>query len=164
MYPRIDGKDFPAVYGPLIELGQRGFYRLVAWITPDPAVQLFWFKSVAALADLGIIAAVLLLLRARGAPLQRVLIYAWCPLPVFEFWATGHNDSVVILLVMLATAFAAGNRGTAAAFWLSLAAMAKFGRPCCFRLLRDIGGVGSWRAAGSWPRRLPSCSCRIGRI
>lgn len=125
LYPQIDGKDFPAVYGPLLELEQRAFYRFITAVTPDPARQLFWYKSVAALADLGIIAAILLLLRARREPVERVLIYAWCPLPVFEFWATGHNDAVVILLVMLGLVFAARNREIAAGFWLSLATAAK---------------------------------------
>lgn len=135
LYPRIDGKDFPAVYGPLIELEQRAVYRIVTWFTPDPARQLFWFKAPAALADLGIMAALLLLLRARGQPLSRVLIYSWCPLPVFEFWATGHNDAIVTLLVVLALAFAARDRALPASIGLSLATLAKFWPALLFPIL-----------------------------
>jgi alpha-1,6-mannosyltransferase len=126
VYPRISGKEFRGIYGPLLELEQVWFYRFIAALTPVPERQLFWFKAIAALSDLGIIWAVCVLLRARGSPVQRVLIYAWCPLPVFEFWATGHNDAVVLFLVMLALALAARKRDSLAALALSLAVTAKY--------------------------------------
>jgi alpha-1,6-mannosyltransferase len=126
VYPRIVGKEFRAVYGPLIELSERGFYGLISAMTDDPAVQLFWFKAMAAFADLGIIGAVCLLLAARGQPVERVLIYCWCPLPVFEFWATGHNDAIVLMFVMAALAMAARKRNSLAAVALSLAVAAKY--------------------------------------
>lgn len=122
LYPRIDGKDFPAVYGPLLELEQRAVYRILARITPVVSRQLFWFKAPAALAELGVMGVVLMLLRARGRPLEHVLIYAWCPLPIFEFWATGHNDSLVLLPLLLAVAL----RPRWTAVFLSLATAAKF--------------------------------------
>jgi hypothetical protein len=54
----------------------------------------------------------------RGLPPQRVLIYAWSPLPMVEFWANGHNDSLAILLVALAFLAAARIRWTQAFAWL----------------------------------------------
>jgi alpha-1,6-mannosyltransferase len=42
------------------------------------------------------------LLRANGLPSTRVLLYAWHPLPIWEFAGTGHVDAVAIALVMLA--------------------------------------------------------------
>ncbi len=126
IYPQISGKEFPGIYGPLLELFQRWFYSFIAALTPDPTLQLFWFKAPAALADVGIIASILILLAARRLPLNRVLIYAWCPLPVFEFWATGHNDAIVLTLLMLALALAARKRDSWAAVALSLAVGAKY--------------------------------------
>jgi hypothetical protein len=126
IYPRIGNPELPAVYGPLIELQQHALYRMVASVVDDPARQLFWFKSAGALADVGVIGAIALLLWRRGLPLERVLIYSWCPLPVFEFWATGHNDSILLLFVVLALAGAAAGRRGWAVFALSLAAMTKF--------------------------------------
>ena len=38
---------------------------------------------------------------------ERVLIYAWSPLPVVEFWATGHNDAIEIFFILLALVLAA---------------------------------------------------------
>ncbi len=124
-YERISGRDFKAGYGPLIELMERGTYAIVAAFTSDPWRQAFWFKLPAALFDLGIIATLAALLRARGLPAHRVLIYAWAPLPVFEFWAAGHNDAVAVFFVLLALWLAARQRWTWAFAALALAAGAK---------------------------------------
>jgi len=124
-YPRIPGRDFKAVYGPLIELIERWTYRAVAAAGLSPERQVFWFKLPFALCDVGTIAALWHLLAAHGLPRARILIYAWSPLTVMEFWATGHNDSVVVLLLALALVAAAKNRWTWAFAALSLAAGAK---------------------------------------
>jgi DNA-binding response OmpR family regulator len=34
-----------------------------------------------------------------------VLIYAWAPAPVWEFWANGHNDSVTLFFLVSSFAF-----------------------------------------------------------
>jgi len=44
----------------------------------------------------------LAMLRRRGLPTTHVLLYAWHPLPVWEFAGTGHIDALAIGLVMLA--------------------------------------------------------------
>ncbi len=125
LYPKVDGKDFRAVYGPLLELEERAVYRLASSLTAEPLAQLFVFKVIAGLADLATIGVLMLLLRARGLPVERVLIYAWCPLPIFEFWGTGHNDAFVVLLIALALHAAARERQSSAYLWLALAAAAK---------------------------------------
>src|SRR5258708_32619742 len=58
-------------------------------------------------------------------PGANILIYAWSPVTVMEFWATGHNDSVVVLLIALALVAAAKKRLMWAFAALSLAAGAK---------------------------------------
>jgi alpha-1,6-mannosyltransferase len=124
-YPRIPGSDFKAVYGPLIEQIERWTYRAVAAAGLNPERQVFWFKLPFALCDLSAMAALWQLLAAHGLPRARILIYAWSPLTVMEFWATGHNDSLVVLLIALALVAAAKNRWTWAFAALSLAAGAK---------------------------------------
>jgi hypothetical protein len=124
-FPSVVGKDFKAGYGPLLELLELGTYRAVSTFWPDPQQQVFWFKAPFALFDLGVIFVLWSLLRARGLPGERVLIYAWSPLPVMEFWATGHNDSVAVFFVLLALLAAAKERWTLAFVGLSLAAAAK---------------------------------------
>jgi hypothetical protein len=124
-YPRVPGRDFKAVYGPLIEQIEQWTYRAVAAASLSPERQVFWFKLPFALCDLGAMAALWQLLAAHGLPRARILIYAWSPLTVMEFWATGHNDSVVVLLMALALVAAAKNRWTWAFAALSFAAGAK---------------------------------------
>ena len=124
-YPRVAGKDFKAVYGPLVEQMELWTYRAASALEIDPVRQTFWFKLPFALCDLGAIAALWALLGAYSLPRERILIYAWSPRPVIEFWATGHNDSVVVLLIALAFLAAAKQRWTWSFVALGLAVATK---------------------------------------
>ena len=124
-FPLVVGKDFKAVYGPLIEQIEVWTYRVVSLVESDPVRQVFWFKLPFALCDLGVIAVLWTLLGAHGLPRERVLVYAWSPLAIIEFWATGHNDSVAMLLLALALLGAKRERWTWAFAALSLAVAAK---------------------------------------
>lgn len=97
-YDQIPGRDFKAGYGPAWEFLGLWVLRLARTWTVDPQAQALWFRSPAALFDIGVIGVLIWLLRSRGLPSSRVLIYGWAPLPVWEFWANGHNDSVAIFL------------------------------------------------------------------
>ena len=128
-FASVPGRDFRAVYGPLVEQIERSTYRIVSRFEPRPFAQAFWFKLPSALFDLGTQAALWLLLQAQGIPLDRILIYAWSPLPLIEFWGTGHNDSIVILFLVLALLTQSRDRKGAVpwAFTaLSLATVSKF--------------------------------------
>lgn len=144
-FPSVGSKDFKAGYGPLVQMLQIGMYRATSVLTADPFVQAFWFKAPYALLDLGVMAALWALLRRRRLPPERVLIYAWSPLPVMEFWATGHNDSAAVLFVLLALLAASKERWTWSFAALSLGAAAKF-----WPLVLFPAFIG-WK--GWWPRR-----------
>jgi alpha-1,6-mannosyltransferase len=124
-YPRVGLKDFKGGYGPAWEIVSAVTYRLVVLATSNEASQVFWFKLPAVLADLALIAAVTLLLRALGLPAVRVLIYAWSPLPVWEFWANGHNDALVVLAMILAVLWALRQHPWRAACALAVATALK---------------------------------------
>jgi alpha-1,6-mannosyltransferase len=98
----VPGRDFRAVYGPLMEEIEWTTYRVVSRFVAQPFAQAFWFKVPSALFDLGTMAALWLLLKAKGIPQERIIIYAWSPLPLIEFWGTGHNDSIVIFFLLIA--------------------------------------------------------------
>jgi hypothetical protein len=125
-FPSISTPDFKAAYGPFIELVQRLTYHVVSSFTPDPVRQVFWFKAPAALFDLGVLWVLWLILKARGLPLENILIYAWSPLPVMEFWGTGHNDSIPLLFLCGALLLAGRKRWTGCFVLLSVAVAAKF--------------------------------------
>jgi hypothetical protein len=76
--------------------------------------------------DLGVIAALLMLLRARALPDSRVLIYAWAPLPIWEFWGNGHNDAVVLFFLVAALALAARGAASRGALALGTAIAVKW--------------------------------------
>jgi alpha-1,6-mannosyltransferase len=83
-FPLVDGKDFKAVYGPLVENLQREMARI--------GDGLWVFKLPAVFADLA-----LLLLLARWHGARAALLYGWCPLGIVEFAGMGHNDALLIL-------------------------------------------------------------------
>ena len=102
---RLPGRDFKAVYGPLLLWTEHLAYQ----VSGENLLALRWPY---ALADL----ALLLLLAWRFR--LGFLTYAWCPLPAFEFWSGGHNDSLCLLALALALwAFRAGRPRAA---WIAL--------------------------------------------
>lgn len=124
-YARIPGKEFRAVYGPLTELVYRGAFFIIAQFTADPRRQIFWLKLPAALFDVAVVAGLCMLLKAAGRPMEHVLIYAWSPLPVFEFWGNGHNDPILLCALVAALVLAMHNRWTLSFAALGAAAAAK---------------------------------------
>ena len=108
-YHRIPAPEFRAAYGPAWELLASWNLSLISNWATTPQTQLLWMKFPAAVFDLAAIGALALLLRFRGLPFDRVLVYAWCPLPVWEFWANGHNDAVVLFFMIAALAAVAKN-------------------------------------------------------
>jgi hypothetical protein len=124
-FERIPGRDFRAVYGPAIELVYRYAWRMVAAVTGDAGTQIVLLKLPAALADLGVLAMLWWLLPAVGIARERIIVYAWCPLAIFEFWSNGHNDAVMLLALTAAFLALARGRDTAAFALLATAAAAK---------------------------------------
>jgi alpha-1,6-mannosyltransferase len=125
-FEHIPAKDFKAGYGPAWEKIALWTLRIVRHWSFEPEKQALWFKAPAALFDLGIIGALLWLLRLRGLPSARVLIYAWSPLPIWEFWGNGHNDAMAVFFLIAALAFAASERWSTGSLFLGLAVAAKW--------------------------------------
>ena len=124
-YPRVAGKDIQFGYGPLWCLIERGMTRVAGVTTGAAFGQVLLFKIPAALGDIGVVAALAWLLHLYGLAWERVLIYAWCPLVIVEFWQSGHNDAVMVLFLMLALAMAKRQRWMWAGVMVGLAAMVK---------------------------------------
>src|SRR5262249_53805919 len=71
------------------------------------------------------IAAILGILRRDGLPAERVLIYAWHPLPIWEFAGSGHVDAAAIAFLCLALLAAARERSVATGVALALSGLIK---------------------------------------
>jgi len=140
-YSRIAGKDLRFGYGPLWVLVERGMAAmnlpLLAWKLP------------AVLADLGLIGSLLWLLRLHRLPMERILIYAWCPLPIVEFWHSGHNDALMMLCLVLALCCARAGRWPLSYGLLALATLVKFWPLLLFPLWLERSR--RWKAALAAP-------------
>ena len=118
IYPNINRADTaPTIYPPA---AQAIFAAIgLSWPT-------IWGVKAAMLAfDALAIGAALLLLRAARLPPERVLIYAWNPLPVWEFAGGGHIDAAALALSALAVLAAVRRRPAWAGAALALAVLCK---------------------------------------
>ncbi len=119
IYPGINRKDTArTIYPPFAE----AIYALAARLSPT----LLGMKAVMTGLDLVAIAALLSLLRRAGQPLARILIYAWQPLPIWEFAGNGHVDAIVAGAVAVALLAAAAGRPAASAAAWAASVLAKF--------------------------------------
>jgi hypothetical protein len=83
------------------------------------------FKLAIALADLGVVAAMIGLLNAYGAPRERAVLYAWNPLAIVETAGSGHIEPLGVALVILCVMALTRGRPVAAAAALGAAIQAK---------------------------------------
>ncbi|MGD0577743.1 MAG: hypothetical protein ABSC08_02320 [Bryobacteraceae bacterium] len=126
-YPHIAGHAIRAIYGPLWEQVQLWTYRLARWVAPGHVQdQLLWMKPPSLLGDLATIVLLLLLLKARGQPLERVLVWAWCPLNWVEFWGEGHMDSCLAALLLAALLAARRQRWALSGLLLAAGGLIKY--------------------------------------
>jgi hypothetical protein len=72
------------------------------------------------------IACLIALLRRHGMPATRVLLYAWHPLPVWEFAGSGHVDAIAIALLLLAFLTFARGASTWTGIALAAATLVKY--------------------------------------
>jgi len=70
--------------------------------------------------------ALVLLLKEMGFRREQALLYAWCPLLVWEIGSSGHVDSAVMAFVALALLFRYRRQPVLTGLFLGLAVMTKF--------------------------------------
>jgi alpha-1,6-mannosyltransferase len=119
VYPRINRAGYaPTIYPPVAEM----FFALAAAVTPG----VFGMKLMMTLIDALAVGALARLLPMAGRERSELLIYAWAPLPVWEFAGNAHVDALAAGL--LALALLASVRGRV--FWtgivLAAATLTKF--------------------------------------
>jgi hypothetical protein len=113
IYPNINRVGYArTIYPPLAELIFFAVTRISERLTA--------MKLAMVAFEAGTVFLLVLLLRRGGAPPERVLIYAWHPLAVWEISGSGHIDAA--LCFFLALALMARFRNMPAATGLALAA------------------------------------------
>ncbi len=132
----INHKWFSAIYPPLPLL----LFRAMALVSPTP----IFFKGVFLLADLGVMVLLARLIRTRGLPASRLLLYAANPLVIVFVAGEGHLDvlqALFLCLACLGLERGKGSGGLGGAFCLGLAVMTKYLAAAAvpFLLRRDAG-------------------------
>ena len=95
IYPHINRRDLaPTIYPPVAEyiffIGTRFGESLTA------------MKATLLAIELGGVLLLIRLLEDCRLPRERILIYAWHPLPLWEFAGSGHIDAAIVAFVVLA--------------------------------------------------------------
>jgi alpha-1,6-mannosyltransferase len=103
IYPFINRADYaPTIYPPSSQI----VFYLVTRISEAPIAMKAAMVAFEGLA----VWTILQLLALRGLPRSRILLYAWHPLPLWEFARSGHLDIIAIAFLLLA--FLASERGS----------------------------------------------------
>jgi hypothetical protein len=118
IYPHINRADYAVtIYPPVAEMMFFLATRVRESVT-TMRLTMIGFEAVT-------VFALLALLKHDGVPAARVLIYAWHPLPIWEFAGTGHVDAAGIALMTLAMLAAARDRRVLAGIALAAGTLTK---------------------------------------
>src|SRR5256884_2496861 len=118
IYPRINRKDYArTIYPPVAEA--------VFFLTTRISESVTWMKATTVLFEALAVWALAVLLASLGFPRQRILLYAWHPLAVWEFAGSGHADSIAIAFIALALLARRRNSEIGTGFTLADATLGK---------------------------------------
>jgi hypothetical protein len=95
IYPKINRRDYaPTMYPPGAEV--------VFFLTTRISESVTWMKATMVGFEAVTVWALMALLASFGLSRQRVLLYCWHPLIVWEFAGSGHVDAIAIAFIALA--------------------------------------------------------------
>src|SRR2546425_1669510 len=116
--PRINRRDYArTIYPPMSEA--------VFFLTTRISETVTWMKATMVLFEALAVWALAQLLTSFGLPRQRILLYAWHPLTVWEFAGSGHADSIAIAFIALALLARRRNSEIGTGFTLAGATLGK---------------------------------------
>jgi Glycosyltransferase family 87 len=122
LYQHARYRNVPTEYPPAAE----AIYVISYFLDSQ---NLLGLKSIFIVLDMITCGALTWLLARRGLDPRRVLIYAWCPLPIVEFALEGHLDVIVVMFTVLAVLASTSHREGARAltgFFIALGTLSKF--------------------------------------
>ncbi|CBE67684.1 MAG: DUF2029 domain-containing protein [Candidatus Methylomirabilis oxygeniifera] len=134
IFPLINRPWAPTIYPPGAQILFAGMYQLF----PDSIVGL---KFIMLCFDLATIVLIMRLLKKTKIDPDRVLLYAWSPLVLFELAGSGHLEALMLPFVLLALAARTKGRAVLAGGALGVATLIKLYPAVLFPALyqrRDI--------------------------
>jgi len=118
IYPKVNRRDYAhTMYPPAAEA--------TYFLTTRISESVTWMKLTNVSFELITVWLLMELLASFGMPRQRILIYAWHPLVVWEFAGSGHIDPLAFAFIALALLARRRNWQTATGISLGLATLAK---------------------------------------
>lgn len=123
IYPNINQKERAVtIYPPAAEL----LFRAAHSVGERLGSGMTGIRFVMTVLDICTIGGLILLLRALGLARERVIIYAWHPLPIWEFIAQSHIDAAATTAIVVGILAAVrGRQGLAGAIF-AVAALVKY--------------------------------------
>ncbi len=119
IYPNINRRDYARTMYPPVAEG-------VFFLTTRPSESVTWMKAMMVGFEGIAVWAIVQLLGSFGLARQRVLIYAWHPLVVWEFAGSGHLDAIAIAFIALALLVRRKNAEATMGVTLACATLVKF--------------------------------------
>jgi len=132
IFPHINRPDARTIYPP----GAHMFFAAQAVLFPDSVTAL---KAILILFDIGTILLILRLLKKMDVRSDRVLLYAWSPLVIFEIAGSGHLEAVMVPFVLLALLLRMGGNPALAGTMLGMATLIKLYPAALFPALYTRG-------------------------
>ena len=121
IYANSRYRNSPTIYPP----GAQAVYLLSYILAPS---NLYFLKGIFIVFDMLTCGVLALLLVRKGLDPRRILIYAWCPLPIVEYAVQGHVDVITItftaLSILSATSTRRGSR-VLTGFFIGMATLTK---------------------------------------
>ena len=118
IFDNINRRDYAhTIYPPAAQ----ALFYLVTWISPTVT----FMKTVMVLFEGVTMYALIALLHALGVRREQTLLYAWCPLLIWEIAGSGHLDSAAIAFIALALLARYRRRSVLAGIFLGLAVLLK---------------------------------------
>ena len=118
IYPNINRKDYPTIY----PAGAQIFFRL-SYALVGSSVQ--GFKSLMVFFDILTLLGLTALLKVHGFEPNRLILYAWSPLAIFEVAYSGHLEGITVFLMVAALLLHALHRKGPAVVMLALTGAVK---------------------------------------
>ncbi len=95
LLPNSRFRNVPTIYPP----GAQAIFVLSYLLAPS---NLYFLKGIFLSFDMVTCLALVLLLKRKALDQRRVILYAWCPLPIVEFAIQGHGDVITLTFTLLA--------------------------------------------------------------
>jgi alpha-1,6-mannosyltransferase len=118
IFDNINRRDYArTIYPPAAQI----LFYLITWVSPTVT----FMKTAMVLLEGVTLYGLVTLLRYLGMRREQTLLYAWCPLAIWEIGGSGHLDSAAMAFIMLALVARYRKQAVLAGLFLGVAVMLK---------------------------------------